>query len=166
MKPVSCQIMSMTPTQLSFQRNQLASLLLILDPLVSVMLFTKSLQNQQHRDLNHISMITFILHNKLSFKGEGSAITLLQLKKLPTWNSPSFMIKIDLAKAFDRLEWNFIVSALARKGLQSHFINLIYACISTASFSVIINGQSYAKFRNSRGIRQGCLFRHTFLYWS
>jgi hypothetical protein len=66
------------------------------------------------------------------------------------------MLKIDLAKAFDRVEWNFIVKALARKGLHSHFINLIYSCISSPIFSVIINGQPFAKFRGDRGIRQGC----------
>jgi hypothetical protein len=66
------------------------------------------------------------------------------------------MIKIDLAKAFDRLEWHFITSALERKGLHSHFINLIQACISSPTFSVIINGQSFAHFKSSRGIRQGC----------
>ena len=66
------------------------------------------------------------------------------------------MLKIDLAKAFDRLEWNFIVSALSRKGLHGHFINLVYACISSPSFSVIINGQPFANFRSNRGLRQGC----------
>lgn len=65
------------------------------------------------------------------------------------------MIKIDLAKAFDRLEWNFIVSALSRKGLHGHFINLIHACISSPTFSVVINGQPFARFHSGRGIRQG-----------
>jgi hypothetical protein len=75
---------------------------------------------------------------------------------LSSWNSQDFMIKIDLAKAFDRLEWHFIASALERKGLHGHFINLIHACISSPIFSVIINGQSFAHFKSSRGIRQGC----------
>ena len=66
------------------------------------------------------------------------------------------MLKIDLAKAFDTIEWNFIVAALNRKGLHAHFINLIHACISTPTFSVIINGQPFAKFKGDRGIRQGC----------
>lgn len=66
------------------------------------------------------------------------------------------MLKIDLAKAFDRLEWHCIVTALERKGLHRHFINLVYACISSPTFFVIINGQSYANFTSSRGIRQGC----------
>ena len=66
------------------------------------------------------------------------------------------MVKIDLAKAFDHIEWNFIVAALSPKGLHGHFINLIYACISSRLFSVIINSQSYARFCNNMGIRQGC----------
>jgi hypothetical protein len=62
----------------------------------------------------------------------------------------------DLAKAFDRLEWNFIAAALARKGLHEHFINLVHVCVSSPSFSVIINGQAFESFISSRGIRQGC----------
>ena len=75
---------------------------------------------------------------------------------LRSWNHLAFMLKIDLAKAFDRLEWSFIVSALARKGLHAHFINLIYECISSPTFSVVINGRPSHKFKSSRGIRQGC----------
>jgi hypothetical protein len=75
---------------------------------------------------------------------------------LKSWNIHDFMLKIDLAKAFDRLEWDFIVAALNRKGLNRHFINLIHACISSPTFSVIINGQPFARFKGNRGIRQGC----------
>ena len=60
---------------------------------------------------------------------------------LASYKGHDFMIKIDLAKAFDRLEWSFVASALERKGLHAHFINLIYACIASPTFSVIINGQ-------------------------
>jgi hypothetical protein len=63
---------------------------------------------------------------------------------LSSWENKAFMLKIDLAKAFDRLEWNFIVAALARKGLHGHFINLIHSCVSSPTFSVIINGQLFA----------------------
>jgi mannosylglycoprotein endo-beta-mannosidase len=66
------------------------------------------------------------------------------------------MLKIDIAKTFDRLEWNFIIEALVCKWLQDHLINLIHACVSSPIFSVVINGQPFAKFRGNRGIRQGC----------
>lgn len=67
------------------------------------------------------------------------------------------MIKIDLVKAFDIIEWNFIVQVLSRKGLHGHFINLIHACIVGPTFFVIINGdESYGRFQGGRGTRQGC----------
>jgi hypothetical protein len=76
--------------------------------------------------------------------------------QLSSWKEQAFMLKVDLAKAFDRIEWKFITRALARRGLHNHFINLIHECISTATFSVNINGQPFGRFRGSRGIRQGC----------
>jgi hypothetical protein len=76
--------------------------------------------------------------------------------QLANWKHKAFMLKIDLAKAFDRLEWSFIAAALARKGLHGHFIKLVHACVSSPRFSVIINGQAFESFISSRGIRQGC----------
>jgi hypothetical protein len=75
---------------------------------------------------------------------------------LSSWKNQAFMLKIDLAKAFDRVEWRFIVAALSRKGLHGHFINLIHACISSQTFSIIISGQPFSRFHSNRGIRQGC----------
>jgi hypothetical protein len=75
---------------------------------------------------------------------------------LSSWKNQAFMLKIDLAKAFDRLEWSFIVAALSREGLHEHFIYLVHAYISSPTFSVLINGQPFASFRGNRGIRQGC----------
>ena len=66
------------------------------------------------------------------------------------------MLKIDLAKAFDRSEWSFVLDAMRRQGYHGHFIKLIHACMSTASFSVNVNRQSYGKISATRGIRQGC----------
>jgi hypothetical protein len=75
---------------------------------------------------------------------------------LSSWKQKGFMIKIDLAKAFDRLEWSFIVMALQKQGFSNHFINLVKACISNPKFSVIVNGNHHGKFKSQRGIRQGC----------
>jgi hypothetical protein len=53
------------------------------------------------------------------------------------------MLKIDLAKAFDRIKWSFILNALRRKGYHGHFIKLVHACISSTCFSVNVNGETY-----------------------
>ncbi|WVZ70244.1 hypothetical protein U9M48_018924 [Paspalum notatum var. saurae] len=75
---------------------------------------------------------------------------------LKNWNQQAFMLKIDLAKAFDRIEWRFILKGLHRRGFSAHFCRLGQECLSTSSFSVIINGQPYYDFTAQRGIRQGC----------
>jgi len=66
------------------------------------------------------------------------------------------LLKLDLAKAFDRIEWNFITEALRRQGFTNHFISLIYSCISTTTISVLVNGEPTDAFHPQRGIRQGC----------
>jgi hypothetical protein len=64
---------------------------------------------------------------------------------LSSGKSQAFMLKIDLAKAFDRVEWNFIDAALTRKGLHGYVINLFHACVSSPTFSVVINGQPFSE---------------------
>lgn len=65
-------------------------------------------------------------------------------------------IKFDIAKAFDTVKWSFIVSVLKAMNLPDQFIMWIHTCISTASFSVAVNGSLERFFTSARGIRQGC----------
>lgn len=46
-------------------------------------------------------------------------------------------IKVDLEKAYDRLDWNFIAHTLREIGFQEQFTNVIMTCIGTASMKVI-----------------------------
>ncbi|XP_013668888.1 uncharacterized protein LOC106373226 [Brassica napus] len=64
-------------------------------------------------------------------------------------------VKTDMSKAYDRLEWSFITSVLERLGFHQHWIGLIMQCISTVTYSFLINGSSRGKVIPSRGIRQG-----------
>ncbi|PKI36029.1 hypothetical protein CRG98_043604 [Punica granatum] len=60
-------------------------------------------------------------------------------------------MKIDFMKAFDRLEWSFIVKILENLGFHSTFISWIYQCISTFTFSILLNGSLHGHFSPSRG---------------
>jgi hypothetical protein len=75
---------------------------------------------------------------------------------LKSWASQAFLLRLDLAKAFDRLEWNFITTALNRLGFNSHFINLVSTCISSSSLSILVNDQPTSYFFPQRGLRLGC----------
>lgn len=64
-------------------------------------------------------------------------------------------LKIDLEKAYNRLEWDFIIDMLISHNLDRHTCNLIMSCISSVSSSVIYNGNPTEFFRLSRGLREG-----------
>lgn len=65
-------------------------------------------------------------------------------------------IKIDLSKAYDTIDHNFILNILKARGFNSKFINIIKACITNVNFNVIINGTKTEGFMGERGLRQGC----------
>ncbi|XP_075663106.1 uncharacterized protein LOC142632618 [Castanea sativa] len=64
-------------------------------------------------------------------------------------------LKIDLEKAYDKLEWNFIREALLRANLPADLIDIIMSPVSTVSTSILINGEATDPIFPSRGIRQG-----------
>ena len=65
-------------------------------------------------------------------------------------------IKLDISKAFDTVKWSFIEAVLRAMSIPDLFVTWIMKCISTAAFSVSINGELEGFFSSSRGIRQGC----------
>lgn len=71
-------------------------------------------------------------------------------------NAEKCAIKFDISKAFDTVKWSFIIAVLQAVGLPTQFIHWIRQCISTASFSVSVNGSLEGFFTSARGIRQGC----------
>ena len=64
-------------------------------------------------------------------------------------------LKIDLEKAYDKLEWSFIRDMLIRVNLPKDIIDLIMSCVSTVSTSILFNGEALDPIFPSRGIRQG-----------
>lgn len=50
-------------------------------------------------------------------------------------------IKIDISKAFDSVQWDFLLNTLSAMNLSGKLINWIRLCVTTASFSVQVNGE-------------------------
>lgn len=69
-------------------------------------------------------------------------------------------IKVDLAKAFDKVEWSLLAKILTNLGFCREFVDWILQCITTSSFSFLVNSAPYGMLKPSRGIRQGDPLSH------
>ena len=66
------------------------------------------------------------------------------------------VLKIDLEKAYDKLEWSFISDMLFRVNPPLDLIEVIMSCVSmVVSTSIMVNGEALDPIYPSRGIRQG-----------
>ncbi|XP_074265182.1 uncharacterized protein LOC141587606 [Silene latifolia] len=69
--------------------------------------------------------------------------------------SPRILMKLDLQKAYDSVEWNFVEDMLRATGFPEQFTQLLVQCFTTPTFSLSVNGESFGYFRGKRGLRQG-----------
>ncbi|XP_016178572.1 uncharacterized protein LOC107621038 [Arachis ipaensis] len=63
--------------------------------------------------------------------------------------------KIDLEKAYDRVDWHFFEATLVRFGFSKTTINLILNCVTSSSLAILLNRNRLQNFNPKRGLRQG-----------
>ena len=51
-------------------------------------------------------------------------------------------LKLDMSKAYDRVEWSFLETVMRRMGFINSWINAMIECIGTARCSFLINGET------------------------
>jgi hypothetical protein len=66
-----------------------------------------------------------------------------------------FVIKVDLSKAYDRLDWDFIHKILVEVKLPIEMINIIMNCVTSVKSNVLWNGARSEFFPPQCGVRQG-----------
>ena len=64
-------------------------------------------------------------------------------------------MKIDIAKAYDRVEWTFLEKVLLAFGFNSNIVRMVLQLISTSLIFGLVDGCSSTFFNPSRGLRQG-----------
>jgi hypothetical protein len=79
-----------------------------------------------------------------------ASITLLTKK------SKSLVLKLDLRKAYDCIDWDLLRMILIQVGFGIQMTKWIMSCVTYPTYAVLINGETTDFFRSGRGLRQGC----------
>lgn len=72
------------------------------------------------------------------------------------YKEKSFALKADITKAFDTVNWRFVVGAMKSIKMPSRLINLICNCMEMSKVTILVNGQGDGFLKPTRGLRQGC----------
>lgn len=68
---------------------------------------------------------------------------------------PRITLKIDIAKAFDTLNWDFLFICLSSLQVPQDYLRLLRACVCTPNFTIGYNGTVQGYFKSKKGLRQG-----------
>ncbi|XP_059066340.1 uncharacterized protein LOC131061549 [Cryptomeria japonica] len=86
---------------------------------------------------------------------DGVVVATETIHSMASSKAKAMFIKLDMAKAYDRVRWSFLQKVLSAFGFEEEWICWVMSCVGSTSFSVLINGEHSNLFGASRGLRQG-----------
>ena len=69
--------------------------------------------------------------------------------------NPTVLLKLDISKAFDSVQWPFLIEVLHIMGFGTRWIGWIFGLLATSSTRIMLNGVPGKPIYNQCGLRQG-----------
>ena len=77
------------------------------------------------------------------------------MKRNRSRNNNHCALKLDMMKAYARVEWNYLEAIMRKLGFAAPWVSIVMNMVRTVSFSILFNGSKLEEFKPTRGIRQG-----------
>lgn len=125
---------------------------------VSYKIMAKMIANQMKSLLNELVSINqsaFLLNRLITDNILIAAETGHYLKRKQYGRKSWVALKLDMAKAYPRMEWDYLRLMLVRMGFNKEGINLVMLYVTTVRYKVLINGVPTEQISPSWGLRQG-----------
>ena len=87
--------------------------------------------------------------------------TLHYLKRKTQGKMVYMALKLDMSKAYDRMEWDFLEVLMQHLGLGEKMRKLIMSCLRSVSYSILLNGQLWAVSSPLGGCARVICYHHT-----
>lgn len=65
------------------------------------------------------------------------------------------MIKVDMQKAYDSVEWSYLEQVMEGLGFPNQYIGWVMTCVTRVSYTVLVNGEPQKPFTAAKALRQG-----------
>ncbi|KAL0439150.1 UNVERIFIED_CONTAM: LINE-1 retrotransposable element O protein [Sesamum latifolium] len=145
LKPVNTMLLALIP------KVQPPQLLLIFVIFLAAMSSTKPLPRYWCSVYNMYWIRLLVPLRTLLFRDDLLETTFCSLKSY----SPRCALKVELRKAYDMVDWDFLFAALKLFSFPVRFISWIRECVSTTTFSICLNDNIHGFFLGVRGLKQG-----------
>lgn len=77
------------------------------------------------------------------------------MKRKTRGNVGEVALKVDISKAYDKIDWNFLKHSMLRMGFDTRWVNIIMMCVSSVNYHVVVNDRQVGPIKPGRGLRQG-----------
>ncbi|XP_028103519.1 uncharacterized protein LOC114302671 [Camellia sinensis] len=99
-------------------------------------------------------------YRPITFIGERNILdgVLVANEVVDSWKKSrkkGLIIKLDFEKAYDSLNWEFLLSMMVNFGFGGKWVEWIAVCVTSAKLSVLVNGSPTKEFSPQRGLSQG-----------